>query len=264
MVGHMDRPLLLTQDKDSAGNVSTLDGRLRLSVLGSFDLRRADDSAFRPALTPEAQHLLALLAIRNRRVSRASIAGTLWPEASDRHAHASLRSALSRLTQMAHDAVVITDTDLELSSTVVVDLHEARRLAHALNNASPDDPLLSNVGADAVEQLSLDCLPDWYEDWMLVEAEEWRQLRLHALSALAHHFSEAGRFSDSIAAALAGVRADPLRETAWAIVIEIHIAEGNQSEAFRSFEQYRTLLAGELGIEPTSALRSLLPEDRRP
>lgn len=232
--------------------------------MGSFNLRRADATTLLPALTPEAQHLLALLAIRNRLVSRSSIAGTLWPDASDRHAHASLRSALSRLTQLAQDAVVITDTDLALSPNVAVDLHEARRLARALLDESSDDPLLTDLGADAVEMLSLDCLPDWYDDWMLIEAEEWRQLRLHALSALAQRLCLEGRFGDAIAAALAGVRADPLRETAWATVIRIHLAEGNQSEAFRSFDQYRAVLARELSIEPTPALRRLLPEIRHP
>ncbi|MCK9486589.1 MAG: SARP family transcriptional regulator [Dehalococcoidia bacterium] len=240
------------------------DKRIRLSVLGNFDLRRADASTLLPALTPEAQHLLALLAIRNRLVSRASIAGTLWPEASDRHAHASLRSALSRLTQLAQDAVVITDTDLALSPSVAVDLHEAQRLARALLEPSSAAPPLDGSRADAVGIPSLDCLPDWYDDWLLVEAEEWRQLRLHALSALADRLCAAGQFGDAIAAALAGVRADPLRESAWATVIRIHLAEGNQSEALRSFEQYRTLLDQELGIEPTPALRGLLLSIRRP
>lgn len=258
----MNIKLRATSAEDLAQGPSTPADRIRLSVLGNFDLRRADDTTLLPALTPEAQHLLALLAIRNRLVSRASIAGTLWPEASDRHAHASLRSALSRLTQMAHDAVVVTDTDLQLSSSVIVDLHEGRRLADALLGTSPEHPLLSQLGADAVETLSFDCLPDWYEDWMLVEAEEWRQLRLHALAALALRLSKERRFSDAIAAALAGVRADPLRETAWATVIKMHLAEGNQSEALRSFTRYRCLLVGELGIEPTPALRALLPVDR--
>lgn len=100
--------------------------RIRLSLLGSFDLRRADGVTLVPALTREAQHLLTLLARRHRLVSRASVAGTLWPEASEKHAHASLRSALSRLTELARDAVVITDADIQLSPNVAVDLHDAQ------------------------------------------------------------------------------------------------------------------------------------------
>jgi hypothetical protein len=76
-----------------------------------------------------------------------------------------------------------------------------------------------------------------------VEAEDWRQLRLHALEALA------GRL-----AASAAVRAEPLRESAHAALIQVHLAEDNQSEALREFTRYRTPLHAELGLEPTPRL----------
>ena len=101
-------------------------------------------------------------------------------------------------------------------------------------------------------------MPDWYEDWAIIESEEWRQLRLHALDALSLHLTAAGQFGDAIAAAQAAMRAEPLRETACAALIRVHLAEGNESEALRAFERFRTLLAAELGIEPTPALRRLL------
>lgn len=232
---------------------------IQLSVLGSFDLQRNGGEALLPALTGEAQRLLALLALRDRRVSRTSIAGTLWPDASEKHAHASLRSALSRLSALGQDAVAITDADLELSPVVSVDLHDARRLAHGLLGPSSAETLAVDVGTEAIQVLSLDCLPDWYDDWVLIEAEEWRQLRLHALAAFAIVLSEAQRFGDAIGAALAAIRADPLRESAWATLIRVHLAEGNQSEAFRAFEQYRQLVGRELNVEPTPSLRALLP-----
>ncbi len=233
---------------------------IRLSLLGSFDLRRNESETLLPALTGEAQRLLALLALRGRRVSRTSIAGTLWPDASEKHAHASLRSALSRLSALGQDAVAITDTDLELSPGVSVDLHDARRLAHRLLDPSPVETSLADLRAEAVQVLSLDCLPDWYDEWILVEAEEWRQLRLHALAALAIALAQEQRFGDAIGAALAAIRADPLRESAWATLIRVHLAEGNQSEAFRAFEQYFQIVTRELKVEPTPALRALLPQ----
>jgi len=229
---------------------------IRLSILGGFQLHAGDTVV--PSLAPEAQHLLAFLALRDRVVSRSAIAGTLWAEASEAHAFASLRSALSRLPAAAHEVIVVTGADLALAPQVVVDLHEARALAHRLLDAETD--LSANdLSAEAIALLSEECLPDWYDDWAIMEAEEWRQLRLHALDALAHHLLAADRFGDAVAAALAAVRADPLRERARATLIQVHLAEGNQSEAVRTFEQYRTLLADELGIEPTPALRALLP-----
>ena len=53
------------------------------------------------ALAEGSQRLLAFLAIRERPVNRLLVAGTLWPDATESRAHASLRSALARL----HDTV---------------------------------------------------------------------------------------------------------------------------------------------------------------
>lgn len=236
-------------------------GGIQLSILGGLELRSGD--ATLPALAPESQRLLALLALRDRPVPRAAIAGTLWPDASKLHAHASLRSALSRLGVPAHKAIVITPTDLALAPAVVVDLRNARALAHRLLDTVTVPPA-ADLSAAAIQSLSADCLPDWYEDWAIIESEEWRQLRLHALDVLALRLTAARRFGDAVAAALAAIRAEPLRESACAALIRVHLAEGNQSEAIRTFEQFRTSLARELGIEPTPALRALRPAPLSP
>jgi SARP family transcriptional regulator, regulator of embCAB operon len=102
-------------------------------------------------------------------------------------------------------------------------------------------------------------LPGWYEDWALIEAENWRQLRLHALEAAAGVLADAGRFGEAVGAAQAAVDADPLRESPHAALIAVHLREGNQSEALREFERYRERLRGEFGLEPTPRLRALLP-----
>jgi DNA-binding SARP family transcriptional activator len=90
------------------------------------------------------------------------------------------------------------------------------------------------------------------------EAEDWRQLRLHALEALAQRLTAQGHYGDAAAAALAAVRAEPLRESPRAALIRVHIAEGNPSEALREFARYGELLMLELGIEPTERLRALV------
>lgn len=230
-------------------------GHTELSLLGGFAFRPDGQAA--PVLAPEAQHLLALLALRNRRVSRTAVAGTLWPDASNLHAFSSLRSALTRLGLLARQAVAVTLADLSLATDVVVDLHAARALAHRLLDPEAV-PRSGDLSVDSIASLSADCLPYWYDDWAVIESEDWRQLRLHALDALALRLAAARRFGDAIAAALAAVRAEPLRESACAALIRVHLAEGNQSEAKRTFEQYRVLLARELSLDPTATLRQLL------
>src|SRR5260370_40096445 len=104
---------------------------LQIDVLGGFRFWIRGKDAL-PALPGGSQRLLAFLALRERSVMRTAAAGTLWPEASEDHAHASLRSAISRLSQIAHEAIVVSFQDVRLADHVAVDLRESRALAHRL------------------------------------------------------------------------------------------------------------------------------------
>ena len=241
--------------RDLVGVSRSATGSFEVCVLGTFRFW-ARGSAL-PAVLGGSQRLLALLGLRDRALMRASVAGTLWPDSTEEHAYSSLRSALGRLSRMTRDAVVVTPLDLCLAPGVTVDIRNSRALAHRLLDPGPVRSG-SDLSADAVSALSVDVLPDWYDDWVLVEAEEWRQLRLHALEVLADRLLSDGRFGEATGAALAAVRAEPLRESARAAVIRVHLAEGNQSEALEEFGRYRTLLQDELGLEPTPRLGELI------
>jgi DNA-binding SARP family transcriptional activator len=102
-------------------------------------------------------------------------------------------------------------------------------------------------------------LTGWYDDWVLVERERIRQLRLHALESLALTLAGQRRFALGLEAALAAVRAEPLRESAHRTVIQVHVLEGNVVEALRQAEHCRRLLRDELGLEPSSLLAAVLP-----
>ena len=234
------------------------DPEFGVAVLGQFRLLRGMSVVRVPRAS---QRLLAFLALRGRIVERAALAGTLWPEASEPHAYSSLRAALTRLQRTARVAVTASQLELGLAQGVTVDIHDAKALARRLlDSAVP--PIPGDLGTSAVMALSADLLPDWYDDWVLVEAEDWRQLRLHALEALAGHLTAAGRWGEAVAAARAAVRGEPLRETSHAALIRVFLAEGNVSEAVREFTSYRALLHDELGLEPTPRLCGLIQNAR--
>src|SRR6185369_11561333 len=102
------------------------------------------------------------------------------------------------------------------------------------------------------------------DDWTVAESEEWRQLRLHALDVLAERLTEAGRFGDATSAALAAVKAEPLRETAHSVLIRVYLAEGNRGEALAAYEHYRKLLHDQLGVKPTAIIQGLVQDLHRP
>jgi DNA-binding SARP family transcriptional activator len=117
---------------------------------------------------------------------------------------------------------------------------------------------MASLGEISRSDLSLDLLPDWYDDWLVDDREGVRQLRLHALERMADELSMSGHHAEAIQAALAAVRLEPLRETAHAALIRAHLAEGNRSEALRQFTRCRNMLAVELAVEPSEFLRKLI------
>lgn len=235
-------------------SLSGFDGGFMLAVLGGFCLSWGQSALGVPRAS---QRLLAFLALHDRMLKRAAVAGTLWPDASEGHAYSNLRSAIARLESTARKALIAGKLELGLAEGVAVDLRFARELARRLLDPAVT-PSRSELGMAAVGALSCDLLPDWYDDWVLIEAEDWRQLRLHALEALAGHLVAVGRWGEAVRAASAAVRAEPLRESARAALIRVHLAHGNQSESVREFAQYRTLLATELGLAPTPRLHELI------
>ncbi len=245
------------QDRAEGGSAVP---RLRVSLLGEFRLTSAGREV---PLAAGSKRLLALLALRDRILARTAVAGTLWAERSEPHAHGSLRSTLCRLQDDARAAVDSHRGYLRLAEAASVDLRDSRALAHRLLNPEGRH-LEADLGLEAVRALSLDLLPDWYEDWVLLEAESWRQVRLHALEALAGSLISQRRYGEGAVAAAAAVSADPLRESARAALIAVQLAEGNQSEALREFDRYRAFLRSELGLEPTQRLRKLVAGIARP
>jgi DNA-binding SARP family transcriptional activator len=228
---------------------------LRISLLSRFDL--VDGAGASIPLANGTQRLLSLLALRDRIVHRASVAGALWPDVSESRAHASLRSALLRVPNAARSVVAVSDAELALAEGVAIDVRDAQALAHRLlDHTAP--PHEADVSRSAISLLSSDLLPGWNDEWVTADAEGWRQLRLHALEALTDRLVGQMRFGDAMTSAMAAVKAEPLRESAHAALIRVHLAESNQSEALRQFERYQQLLRSELGIEPTPRLRELI------
>jgi DNA-binding SARP family transcriptional activator len=224
-----------------------------LFLLGNFELS-FDGEPLRVSLP--AQRLLAYLAISQRRrpTRRTGLAEQLWEEATPARAASNLRSVLWRLPRPRGRQLVRSDaTTVQLADEVEVDLWSAEQLVTELCGSTP-----SPVPTGDLSTLGADLLPDWHEEWLVVERESYRQKRLHALERSSGLLREAERFNEALSAGLAAVQCEPLRESAHRRVIEVHLAEGNHAEALRQFHGYRALLARELGLPPSPAIRRLV------
>jgi DNA-binding SARP family transcriptional activator len=229
---------------------SVLPARLRL--LGGFELETGDGIVHLP---DHAQRLVAFLALRGREMHRAYVAGSLWPDQTERHAHGCLRSTLWRTGRAAGAPVVTaTSTSLGLAREIRVDTRELEAVCESV---------FHERGLPSPERLSFvahagDLLVDWYEDWVDHERERLRLVRILALEAAAERLLAEGRYSAASQAALAALGADPLRESAHRLLIRAALDEGNAAEALRRFASLRIHLRDELGLEPSEQTQDLI------
>ena len=243
-VGRVGRPV----SPSLAPTETTL---LRLRLLGTFVLE-SDGVPVR--LPPAARRVLAFISLHERSLERTYVAGSLWLDSSDERAHANLRSALWRLRRHGRELVDGFGSSLELGGEVAIDLHESRRIAREVLAGSP---LPADISTH-LAVLTVDLLPDWYEDWVMFERECHRQLRLRALETLCEQLAAADRTDEALEAGLAAVAGEPLRESAYRAIVRVHIAVGNVGEAVRTYRLYRRVLFEQLGTEPSPLMGALI------
>jgi DNA-binding SARP family transcriptional activator len=98
---------------------------------------------------------------------------------------------------------------------------------------------------------------------VILERERLKQLRLHALELAASKLTRCHEFDLALLLALEAVRAEPLRETANAVLMSVYLAEGNVSDAVHQYDAFRDVLHRELALEPSPQLARLLPRQGR-
>jgi DNA-binding SARP family transcriptional activator len=237
------------EPRTRAANPGVL-GDLSLRLLSSFALTSGGDIVDLPL---NVQRLVIFLSLQVHPLHRSHVAGTLWPDTTDQRASANLRSALWRLNQLGCRLIVATGSSLQVAPGVRIDLHE--NTARARQILRDDQSHLEELD-DSL--FYFDLLPDWYDDWLVIERERFHQLRLRALECVCERLTASGRFARAIEAGLAAVAADPMRESAHRALVKLHLAEGNRAEAVRQFKFYRQILQDELGLSPSPQIIELL------
>jgi DNA-binding SARP family transcriptional activator len=223
---------------------------IRLTLLDGFELSWGGKSVQLPRAS---QRVVAFLALHDRPLLRVYVAGSLWLDTTEERSCANLRTALWRLPPGQRRVVEATATHVRLGREVVVDVRDLVQAARRVL-----DRATATEEARFDEELRGDLLPDWYDDWVEDERERLRQLRAHALEALAERLAAAGRYGAAVDTALAAIRAEPLRESAHRALIGVHLAEGNHSEAVRQYRAFRDRLARELGLAPSPQIEELV------
>lgn len=227
-----------------------LDG-VRLMLVGGFACHQNDEPL---ELPPSTQRLLAFLALQSRGPTRSGTAGALWPDVTEHQARATLRSTMWRLARLGPDLVFAAADHIVLSPTVRVDVWDQWNHAQALLRGA------SSMTEDELEgpQLGGWLLPGWSDDWTVIARERLHQLQLHGLEALARRLLVLGSHGAAIQAAMQAVQLDPLRESSYRVLTQIHLDEGNVVEALRCYDTFRHVLRAELAVSPSRRFDELI------
>lgn len=204
---------------------------VRLLLLGGFELRIHGHVV---DVQPAVRRLTALVALTPHGLARDFAAFQLWPDKDEARARANLRSTLWRLRQLDAEVLRASATHLGLADSVWLDTRDG--LAGEADDWVPPP----------FETLMADLLPDWYDEWVEVERERFRQLRLGQLETRAQRALAAHDSSTAIQLALAALAIDATRCSAHRVVVAAHLAEGNEWEAERERSRYQRCLEGEV------------------
>jgi DNA-binding SARP family transcriptional activator len=232
---------------------------VRVSLLGGFAVAARTSTIVLPLHAGRVLAYLCLLQPCRATCTRSVLAERLWPDTPAERSFASLRTALWRLRQADERLVRTSRESVWLGDHVEVDVHES--LAQATRLTS-EESTLASVDL-SVSTLVGELLPGWDEDWLLLERERVHQMQVHALEALAGRLCRLGQYSRAIDAAYRAIAAEPLRESAHGVLIDIHLVEGNVGEARKQFRRYAKMLNDELGLRPSAELLARLGATRQ-
>ncbi len=138
-----------------------------------------------------------------------------------------------------------------------VDVHRFERLVAQGRAASDPDETVALL-TEAERLWRGDALGEFaYEDFASLPAARLHELRLAAMEERLDTELERGRHQAAVVELESAVAAHPLRERLRGLLMVALYRAGRQADALRVFQEGRTILGEELGLEPGPELRRL-------
>jgi DNA-binding SARP family transcriptional activator len=227
---------------------------LRISLLGGFEMRCGAESVV--VRSTRIRSLLAWLALRcDEPQPRLRVAAALWPESAEGQARTNLRNLIHQLRRAFPEIQRYLDCDgaalaWRHGSPVAVDVRELER---ALSSASAGETSSERAMEDALALYRGPLLPDHYEPWLTIERDRIRRLFLDGLDSVLRQRIRTNDHKGSRMIADHILIQDPLGEQAHRAKISALAALGDRAGALRAFNECRSVLESELGVEPSEA-----------
>jgi WD40 repeat protein/DNA-binding SARP family transcriptional activator len=229
-----------------------------IGVLGP--LRVGDDAS---ALGPRDRVVLAVLALRpGEVVGPDELADALWGEEPPASWTKGVQGCVMRLRKLLGSGAIET-LPHGYRLTVPTDTVDARRFEQLLVRGRE---LMTLGEPERASYVIGEALALWHgralidlEGWEpgRTEAGRLEELRLEAEEARLDAGLRAARHRDVLGEAQRLVADAPLREDRWALLALAQYRSGRQGDALRTLHRARSVLAGELGVDPGPGLVAL-------
>lgn len=218
-----------------------------------------DDSAF--AFPHSRLSFAFLICERGRPVPATELARVVWDNAPPANAATLLRSVMQRLRRvMRHSTlagnVQLLGTDpytLKVPSDAWVDIEAAGDAIHQaegeLRATRPPGAFGPSAVAHHIARRPF--LPGEHSAWVEAQRLRLRGILVRALECRGEVYLWNRESPLAIEAAKEAIALEPFRETAHQLLIRAHATLGNAAEATRAYENCRSVLGSQLGIEPS-------------
>ncbi len=237
--------------------------RIEIRLLGPLHVRRADSTVVEPGAwrTGKTLDLLRLLALdADQPVSVASLLEKLWPDVDEAHGRASLRTAASQLRRALRSDCI----ERRLGGLVLrhawVDTIAFRSLAleakSALRERQPARVVALTREAEALYVSDFTAHDDG-SGWALEARESLAAVRRALLVDAAECAIALHWMRDGVELANKALAVDSCSERAYRALMQAYAGLGETEQALRAFERCRTMLAEELGADPSAQTRAV-------
>lgn len=242
-----------------AGNPPT---RIQLCGRLAVELEGRELTASLPG--GQARLLFTYLAVnRARPARRDELIEALWPWRVPPGADASLSALLSRLRTVLAGSALTGGSEIRLAlpADAWIDIEAAQEAIHRAESAVAQGEWARGWGPSLVALFTArrGFLPGEDVPWADEHRRRLEEIRCSALECYAAVALGVGgtELAPGERVARELVAAEPFRERAHALLMEILVARGNAAEALRVYDALRERLRDELGAAPAPELRAL-------
>jgi DNA-binding SARP family transcriptional activator len=219
--------------------------------------------------TRKALAILVYLVVETGMHSREKLQAIFWPESETHLAQSALRNTIVRIKagfQGLNEPFQIEGNLLGFNPDCVsvLDLYLVRQAEAEirLSQFTPSTLFLLQKAVRAMRGPFLEAfsLPDApaFDDWIMDQRTAWSQNLNLIHDRLSSHQLETHLIHQAIETVNHWLIQDPLNESAYCRLVRLHFLDGNRSEALHAYETCRSLLAQELGIDPSPELKEIL------